>query len=136
MKLHPYLFFDGRCEEAMVFYKDVLGGKITTEMRYRDAPPDLEFPDDMKEKIMHMTLEASDLVLMACDSPNEVNLGSHAHLSLSITSEEEALAIFNSLAEDGEITMPFADTFWGGRFGMITDKYGIQWMVSSQHKPE
>ncbi len=136
MKLHPYLFFDGQCEEAMGFYNDILGGNITTVMRYRDAPPDLEFPDHMKEKIMHMTLEASDLILMACDSSNEVNLGNHAHLSLNIASEEEALAVFNSLAEHGEITMPFVDTFWGGKFGMTTDQYGIQWMVSSQHKPE
>ena len=137
MKIHPYLIFDGQCEEAIQFYKDILGGSISTQMRYGDAPADMPVSEEMKDKIMHMTLEFGEGLLMAADGmQGPLKLGNNAHMSLNVPVAEEAAAVFNSLAEDGQITMPFKEVFWGGKFGMLTDRYGVQWMVSSQHKPE
>ncbi|NAS11710.1 VOC family protein [Poritiphilus flavus] len=135
MKINTYLMFDGNCEDAIGFYKDVLNGQISTQMRYSDAPEDMPMPDHMMNKIMHTTLEFEGGSIMACDTHDKLNLGNAHHLSLNIASEEEALAVFNSLADGGQIAMPFEEVFWGGKFGMLTDKFGIQWMVSSEHKP-
>ena len=137
MKIHPYLIFDGNCEEAISFYKDVLSGSVTMQSRFSDAPPEMPVSDSMKHKIMHCTLEFGDGLLMASDGmQGPVSHGNNTHMSLSIPAEEEALAVFNGLSEGGQVTMPFEAVFWGGKFGMLTDKFGIQWMVSSQHKPD
>ena len=137
MKIHPYLIFDGRCEEAISFYRDILDGSITTQSRYSDAPPDMPVSDSMKDKIMHCTLEFGEGLLMAADGmQGPVKQGNNAHMSLNIPAEEEAHAVFTGLSEGGNVTMSFDHAFWGGKFGMLTDKFGIQWMVSSQHKAE
>lgn len=135
MQLNPYLTFNGNCEEAMNFYKDVLGGEFTMQMRYSEAPPEMPTPDHMKDKIMHTTMEFSGCTIMGADSmQGPVDQGNSNHLSVNVDAEEEAAAIFNSLADGGNISMPFDNVFWGGKFGMVIDKFGVQWMVSSDHK--
>ncbi len=137
MKLNPYLTFNGNCEEAMNYYKDILGGEFLVQMRFSEAPPEIPFPDELKDKIMHTTLQFSGCSILASDSgQGEVNQGNANHLSINVDSEEEALAIFKGLAENGQVAMPFETVFWGGKFGMLVDKYGVQWMVSTDHKPE
>ena len=136
MKIHPYLVFDGQCEEAVSFYKDILGGTISMMSRFSEAPPEMPFSEDLKDKIMHCTLEFAGGVLLASDGGGEpVIQGNNTYMSLNVPEEEEALTVFTALAKNGIIIMPFEDVFWGGKFGMLTDQFGIQWMVSSEHKP-
>ncbi|MEM7382477.1 MAG: VOC family protein [Bacteroidota bacterium] len=135
MKINTYLMFDGNCESAIGFYKDVLNGQVSMEMRYSDAPEDMPVPDHMTNKIMHTTLEFEGGSIQACDMQEELQRGNGHYLSLYIPSDEEAFAVFNGLSEGGQIAMPFEEVFWGGKFGMLIDKFGIQWMVSSDHKP-
>ncbi|MDC8005678.1 VOC family protein [Aureisphaera galaxeae] len=138
MKLNTYLTFNGNCEEAMNFYKEILNGEFTTFMRFGEAPPNA-FPvaDEHKDLVMHCTLEFGEATLMASDTnqPEHLVTGSNYHLSIG-TDVTKGEAAFNALSEGGQILMPYADVFWGGKFGMLVDKYGIQWMVSSDHKPE
>ena len=139
MQLNSYLTFkEGDCEAAMNFYKDILGGEFTTMMRFEDAPPDaFPVPDNAKKLVMHCTLEFGGCTLMGSDTINsdEISIGNNTSLSINAT-EEEAYAIFTGLAENGSILMPFEEVFWGGKFGIINDQFGIRWMVSSDHKPE
>ncbi len=138
MKLNTYLTFNGTCEEAMNFYKNIFNGEFTTFMRFEDAPADA-FPvaDEHKNLVMHCTLEFDGATLMASDTnePEHLVTGSNYHLSIN-ASEAQGEATFNALSNGGNIMMPYTDVFWGGKFGMLVDKFGIQWMVSSDHKPE
>ena len=138
MKLNQYLNFNGSCDTAKNLYKDVLNGEITMMSRFTDMPEEVcEVPDDYKQHVMHCTLEFDGNVLMGSDTlePDKLVAGTNYSLSVSIASEEEAAAVFNSLAEGGHAIMPFEEAFWGGKFGMLIDRFGIQWMVSSEHKP-
>ena len=136
MKLNPYLNFDGNCEEAINFYADVLAGEIKMLMRYDQMPPDTcKIEDSWKDKVMHATLEfgeGNSIFFSDNVNPGFVQ-GNNAHMSLNIPEEEEAEKVFMSLLEGGIETMPFGPVFWGGKFGMLTDKFGVQWMVSSAH---
>ena len=136
MKLNPYLYFDGNCEEAIEFYADVLGGETKLMMRFSDAPAG-SFPieDEWKNKIMHATLEFGDGInILLSDEVNPgFSQGNNMHMSLNVPNEEEAEKIYNSLLEGGTTKMPFGPVFWGGKFGMLIDKFGVQWMVSSEH---
>ncbi|NQY28666.1 MAG: VOC family protein [Flavobacteriaceae bacterium] len=136
MKLNPYLNFDGNCEEAINFYADVLAGEIKMLMRYDQMPPDTcKIDDSLKDKVMHATLEFGDgnTMLFSDSGASGFVQGTNAHMSLNIPEEEEAEKVFMSLLEGGTETMPFGPVFWGGKFGMLTDKFGVQWMVSSAH---
>ncbi|NND51317.1 MAG: glyoxalase/bleomycin resistance/extradiol dioxygenase family protein [Flavobacteriaceae bacterium] len=137
MRLNSYITFNGNCEDAMNFYKDIFDGEFTTYMRFHEAPGDaFPVPDFAKDLVMHCTLEFSDCTLMASDTLNGDELKVGTNISLSINAaENEAASIYNSLLEGGQSLMPFEDAFWGGKFGIIRDKFGIQWMVSSEHKP-
>jgi len=136
MKLNPYLNFDGNCEEAINFYADVLDGEIKMLMRYDQMPPDVcEIGDVSKDKVMHATLEfgeGNSILFSDNVNPGFVQ-GNNAHMSLNIPEEEEAEKVFMSLLEGGTETMLFRPVFWGGKFGMLTDKFGVHWMVSSAH---
>jgi len=136
MKLNPYLNFDGNCEEAINFYADVLAGEIKMLMRYDQMPPDVcEIGGISKDKVMHATLEfgeGNSILFSDNVNPGFVQ-GNNAHMSLNIPEEEEAEKVFMSLLEGGTETMPFGPVFWGGKFGMLTDKFGTHWMVSSAH---
>ncbi len=138
MKLNAYLTFNGECENAMNFYADVLNGELTMMSRFSEMPPSVaEIPESAKNLVMHSTLNLGNFDLMASDTiePERLNTGNHCSLSVNVDAADEAADVFNSLAEGGIVTMPFEDAFWGGKFGMLTDKFGIQWMVSSAHKP-
>lgn len=135
MKTNTYLHFNGNCEEAMNYYADVLGGDITMMMQFKDAPEEVckNIPEFAQELIMHSVLEIGEMAILASDYLNqheEFNQGNNFAISLNAEDEDEALAVFSGLAEDGEVLMPFDDAFWGGKFGMVKDKFGVSWMMS------
>ena len=129
---NPYLTFDGNCEEAFAFYQRCFGGEITIIQRFGDSP--LKIPEAYKEKIMHMELEGDPVHLMGCDgSPNhQVVQGNTVTFNLSFQDPDTQDKIFNKLAAGGRVSMPLETTFWGSRFGMLTDKFGVHWMLNYQ----
>ena len=125
----PYLTFNGTCRQAMTFYKDILGGDLEL-MDFADSPVDV--PNEAKNNIMHASLTNNGVNLMASDTmPNQpVTNGNSVSLSINCQSTDEINHLFNSLSDGGQITMPLEDTFWGARFGMLTDKFGTCWMFN------
>ncbi len=132
-KLNPYLKFnDGKCVEAMNFYKDCLGGELEF-MTVKGSPMAGEMPADKQELIMHSTLTKGDWVLIGSDMMRDkATIGDNVGVSLNCESEEEIRTIFDKLSVGGEIFMPVEDAFWGALFGVVTDKYGIEWMLNFQ----
>ena len=131
IRLSPYLAFNGNCNEALNFYKSVLGGTLEIKT-FADMPGDI--PEADKEKVMHGRLLFNDMEIMASDSmrgKKAVN-GTSIALSLEYDNFEEAKRVFNNLSAGGSVLMPFEKVFWGATFGMLTDKFGIQWMVHYQ----
>jgi PhnB protein len=132
MQLEPYLFFHGRCEEALNFYKDCLGGEIVDLNRFAGSAMESEVGPDFFQKIMHASFVAADVKFMASDgqpgSPPDGN--DDIALSLATTDAGEGERVFAALAAGGDVTMPMAEVFWGGKFGSLTDRFGVQWMVS------
>ena len=128
IKLSPYLAFNGNCNEAMNFYNSILNGTLEIKT-FADMPGDI--PEDQKNKVMHARLLFNDMELMASDSMRgqEAVNGTSVALSLEYVDLKEAERVFNKLSEEGKILMPFEKSFWGAKFGMFTDKFGIQWMV-------
>ncbi len=136
--INPYLNFNGNTEEAFNFYKSVFGGEFLAFQRFRDVP-NLPAGDSMpeadKEKMMHVGLPiGKGNILMATDilesMGQSLTIGNNYSLSIDTESETEATNLFNALSAGGIITMPFEKAFWGAYFGMVTDKFGIQWMIS------
>lgn len=132
MKLNAYIAFKGDCEKAINFYKDVFDGEITEFMRFSDAPEGtFEYPESAKNLIMHATLVFNDCTLLASDNIGEqMTIGNNFSLSFDADDEAQAQSVFSSLIEGGTVIMPFETVFWGGKFGMLLDSFGIQWMVS------
>lgn len=132
--LNPYLTFSGNCEEAFNFYKSVFGGDFAVVMRFSDSPPEYKPTEDEKNKIMHVALPIGNgSMLMGSDSPahmGNVTVGTNFSIAVAAESEADADKLFNGLAAGGEATMPLAKQFWGSYFGMLTDKFGVAWMVS------
>lgn len=132
-QIQPYLFFSGRCEEALNFYAQAIDAKIGMIMRFNEAPepppPDMLAPG-FENKVMHAAFHVGDSLIMASDGCGETENFAGFSLSLAVATEEETELKFNALAEGGEITMPLGKTFWSPRFGMLKDKFGIGWMVS------
>ncbi len=137
LELEPYLQFDGDCEEALNFYKGIFGGEITSVNRFEGSPMESEVPPDYKNKIMHANFKAPTLKFMGSDGMPGTTARGGGHVSLSLGGRDiaEGQRVFDALAAGGTVTMPFADTFWGAKFGMITDKYGIDWMVNIEKSP-
>jgi len=130
--LQPYLFFNGRCEEALEFYKSALGGEIDVLMRYSEAPepqPPGTVPENWENKIMHASFRIADNVVMASDGCETSPAFGGFSLSLSVATPDEADRHFGALADGGKIDMPLGETFWSPRFGMVTDRFGVGWMV-------
>lgn len=133
-----YLTFEGNCKQAFDFYKSVFGGDFHYISTFGEMPPQEGMPpisDDMKDKIMHISLPISkETVLMGSDTGGEwspdFKVGTNFAISISTDSKENADNFFNKLTEDGNVKMPMNQTFWGDYFGMFTDKFGIGWMVS------
>ena len=134
MELEPYLHFSGVCEEALTFYKEVFAGEVVALMRYSEMQG-MPIPPGYETKVMHSTFKSTDLKFMASDQMPGAPEATGANVSLSLSTHDllEGERVFAMLsAAGGTVTMPMADTFWGARFGMLTDKFGISWMVNAQ----
>lgn len=127
--------FDGSCEEALNFYATAMDGKILDIMRFGDMPGENPMSDADKKKVMHSNFEAGKVRFMASDNPmGNSGKGGQVNLSLHFEDGDKQEKVFNALAEGGTITMPLQDTFWGARFGMLQDKYGINWMFNKENR--
>lgn len=142
-KVNIYLTFNGNCEEAFNFYKAAFGGDFPYVGRFKDMPSDggKPVPAEFGDRIMHISLPISqETTIMGSDIGGEWSAGfkqgNNFSLSISADSKEEAERLFNQLSEGGQITMPLNVTFWGEYFGMFTDKFGIQWMMSHRVEPK
>lgn len=138
--VNTYLTFNGNCEEAFNFYKSAFGGEFPYIGRYKDMPPQegkTVSPED-GEKIMHVSLQIGNTVLMGSDTGGEwasyYKEGNNFSISINTDSKNEADRLFSTLSAGGSVTMPMNSTFWGDYFGMFTDKFGINWMVSFNEK--
>jgi PhnB protein len=134
MKCDLYLTFDGNCEEALDFYKEVFNGTYQVVMRYADGPPEYNVKGN-EDKIMHATMTFGDgCELKASDSFHmPIQKGNAYHVSILADNPEQGAAFFDKLSQKGQITMPYQEVFWGGNFGSLIDAFGIQWMISSPH---
>ncbi|MCZ4223366.1 VOC family protein [Pedobacter rhodius] len=131
--VNTYLNFNGNTEEAFNFYKSVFGGEFLTVQRFKDSPGCEGMKISDQEKLMHIALPIGGNILMGTDITEPMppaTFGTGISLSVDASSEEEAYKLFNDLAEGGKATMPLDKMFWGALFGMLTDKFGIQWMVN------
>ena len=131
MQVETYLFFDGRCEEALNFYRDTVGAKVAVLMRFKDSPDPEVCPPGAEEKIMHSTVMIGGTSVMASDGrcQGESDFKGFS-LSIAVDDEGEAKRLFDALADGGTVDMPLAKTFWSPCFGMLTDQFGVSWMVS------
>jgi PhnB protein len=129
--VNPYLSFNGDCEQAFDLYKSVFGGEYQGLMRWGDNADCAEMPADQKNQVMHVALPIGTSVLMGSDSPmGLVERGSAYSVAIGSNDMGETEKIFSGLAEDGTVTMPLQKTFWGATFGMLTDKFGVAWMIN------
>ncbi|MCE4554529.1 VOC family protein [Roseateles cellulosilyticus] len=133
MKIEPYLFFDGRCDEAIEFYQQALGARVEFLMRYAESPEPLPpgtLPPGAEDKVMHASLHIGGALVMVSDG---MCSGAPAFngfsLSLDCPDEDAAREAFAALADGGRVTMPLARTFWAPLFGMVNDRFGVGWMV-------
>ncbi|HEX3498631.1 MAG TPA: VOC family protein [Stellaceae bacterium] len=136
MQVQPYLFFDGKCEEAIEFYSRTLGAKVEMLMRFKDAPPQPEGsggctpPPGAENKVMHgsITIGATTLLLSDGQCQGKPSFQGFA-LSLTAPDENKAEQLFAALGDGGQVQMPLAKTFFSSRFGMVADRFGVSWMV-------
>jgi len=130
MQVQPYLMFDGRCEEAVEFYRRALGAEVQMLMRYRDSPDPP--PPGSENKVMHASLRIGESVVMASDDcgPGARPFAGFS-LTISVADAAEAKRRFDALADGGTVQMPLGKTFWSPCFGMLTDRYGVGWMVNA-----
>ena len=128
MQIQPYLFFDGRCDEAIEFYRRAVGAEVQMLMRFKDGPEPM--PGGNADKVMHAQIQIGDTTVLLSDGRC---LGKPAFegfaLSLTVANEAEAERYFASLGEGGQVQMPLAKTFFSPRFGMVADRFGVSWMV-------
>jgi PhnB protein len=135
--VEPYLFFDGRCEEAIEFYRRALGAEVDMLMRFKDSPEPPKpgcVPPGSENKVMHASLRIGENTVMASDGrctgkPNYQGFS----LSLRVSSEAEAERLFTALADGGQVQAPLARTFFSARFGMVADRFGVMWMILVAH---
>lgn len=131
--VEPYLFFGGRCEAALEFYRTTVGAQVEMMMRFKESPepmPPGSIPAGFENKVMHASFRVGGSRLMASDGNGEDAKFEGFSLSLAVPSEAEAERTFSALAQGGNVVMPLAKTFWSPKFGMLTDRFGIGWMVS------
>lgn len=132
--IQPYLFFNGRCEEAVAFYRKALGAQVEMMMRYKESPeppPPGMFPPGFENKIMHTSFRVGQTTVMASDGCSADKASFEGFfLSLSVPSESDADRVFAALADGGQVRVPLAKTFWSPRFGMVADRFGVGWMLS------
>jgi PhnB protein len=137
MQVNPYLSFNGQCEAAFKFYEKLLGGKIEALIPQEGTPAADHVPAEWRGKIMHARLVLGDQILMGSDTPpDHYQKPQGFSVTVSIKNPAEAERIFHALVEDGKVTMPFGETFWATRFGMLTDQFGIPWMINCEKAAE
>jgi len=138
--LNPYITFNGNCEEAFNFYRSAFGGDFAMISRFGDVPSEVQYTLEEARKIMHVSLPIGNgTFLFGSDRPASVgngSMGDNIAISIDTESEKEADRIFNGLSAGGKVTMPLAKTFWGAYFGMLTDSFGVHWMVNFDYKQE
>lgn len=135
MLIEPYLFFEGRCEEALDYYRTALGAEVTMLMRYKEnpEPSSSKLPPGNENKIMHANVRIGDAMIMASDGMCTGKPGFQGFsLTLSLATVAEAEKMFAALAAGGEVRMPLGKTFFSPCFGMVTDRFGVAWMVIVQ----
>lgn len=133
MYIEPYLFFDGRCEEALAFYRSALGAEVTALLRFKDSPEPPEpamVPPEAEDKVMHASFRVGETTVLASDGRclGQPNFQGFA-LTLATADTAEAERLFAALAEGGQVQMPMSETFFSPRFGMVADRFGVSWMV-------
>ncbi len=130
MQVQPYLSFEGRCEEAINFYRNALGAEVIMMMRFKEAPDQSMMTPGTGEKIMHASLRIGDSTVMASDG-RCMGKATFQGISLSLTlaNDAEAKRLFDALANGGQVQMPLAKTFFATSFGMVADRFGVAWMV-------
>ena len=136
MQVQAYLFFDGRCEEAVEFYRNALGAEVDVLLRFKDSPepPQCSLPPGSEEKIMHASFRIGETTVMASDGPcgGQTNFQGFS-MVLTVADEDEADHYFVVLGEGGQVRMPLGKTFFSPRFGMVVDRFGVAWMVIVKH---
>jgi PhnB protein len=136
--INPYLNFRGNTEEAFNFYKSVFGGEFAMLQRFKDSPEASRVKESEQNMLMHISLPVGRNVLMGTDAiestGHNITIGDNILLSVSTESKEETDKIFNGLSKDGKVQVPPSKMFWGSYFGMLTDKFGVTWMVSNDEK--
>jgi PhnB protein len=136
MQLLPYLYFDGDCESAFQFYEKCLGGRIEAMVPHAGTPAEQHVPAEWRSKILHARLTGGEMVLMASDAlPGRYHKPQGFSVSIRIDDLARAVSTFESLAESGTVIMPFQQTFFAARFGMLIDKFGTPWMVNCDWAP-
>ena len=135
MQVQPYLFFDGRCDEALEFYKKAIDAKVDMLMRFKDAPDQSMISPGSKDKVMHAAVRVGDTQVLVSDG-RCLGKPSFQGFALTITAPDaaEGERRFNALAEGGQVQMPLAETFFASRFGMVADKFGVGWMILVEKK--
>jgi PhnB protein len=130
MQVQPYLSFEGRCEEALEFYRRALGAEVQMLMRFKDSPDPGSCPAGAGDKVMHVSFRIGDTTVMASDGRCQ-GQPSFQGIALSLTAADDAEAerLFGALAEGGQVQVPLAKTFFSSRFGMLSDRFGVPWMV-------
>ena len=134
MQVQPYLFFEGRCEEAAEFYRRTLGAEVTMLMRFKDGPPPQEGQctpaPGTADKVMHMSLRIGETTVLASDGRCQGQPSFQGFsLSLTVPDEDRAERLFAALGDGGQVQMPLAKTFFSPRFGMVADRFGVSWMI-------
>jgi len=137
MQVQPYLFYEGRCEEAIEFYKKTLGAKVDMLMRYKDAPPGAEPKAEQcggvvppADKVMHAAFRIGETTVMASDGMASGKADFKGFgLSVNVADKAEAERTFKALGDGGQVTMPMSETFFANAFGMVVDRFGVMWMV-------
>lgn len=133
--VQPYLFFGGRCEEALEFYRTAIGVEIERLVRFKESPEPQGLPDCFDDKIMHASVRIGKTTIMVSDGQCEGDQNFDGFsLSITVPDAVQAENIFAALAEDGLIVTPLEKTFWAPKFGMLQDRFGVSWMVSVEHK--
>ena len=133
MPIQPYLFFGGRCEEALEFYRTALDAEIEMVMRYQESPVSPQpgmIPPGYENKVMHAAFRIAGTSLMASDGCGEEAGFAGFSLSLALLTEADAARVFAALSDGGEVRMPLGKTFWSPCFGMVADRFGLGWMVT------
>ncbi len=133
MRLAPYLSFHGNCAEAFKFYEQSLGGRMLSMFKYGEMPAGEPIPAELRDQVMHARLSIGDAELMGADSPSDqYQAPAGITVSLHLNDTVEAERIFGALAEGGVVQMPIQETFWAVRFAMLTDRFGVPWMINCE----